>query len=122
MDNGGDIVPKDATARTAGTFVHPATGALILGLDWMLFSGTVVSAGTAWWILSAAGFVLGTAGAAFLQRRFGGDTMRMSVAKGLAAGVVVGLPLPVAGTAVGGWVLAASGLDRLRRRRVTRES
>jgi hypothetical protein len=97
--------------------LHPATGALILVLDWILFSGTVVSAGTAMWPLSFVGFVTGSLGSMLIQRRVAKDSLRASAVKGLFSGVAVGLPFPVAGTAIGGWILAASGLDRLRRGR-----
>ena len=68
------------------------------------------------WFLSLVGFVAGTMGSALIQRRFGQDSWRASLVKGAFCGVAVGLPFPVAGTAIGGWILAASGLDRLRGR------
>ncbi len=97
--------------------LHPAAGAFVLALDWVLFSGTVVSLGTAMWLLAGSGLVLGTVGSALIQRWLGGDAWRASLVKGAFCGIAVGLPFPIAGTAVGGWIIAASGLDRLRRRR-----
>jgi hypothetical protein len=38
----------------------------------------------------------------------------MSLLKGIVGGIAVGLPLPIAGTGIGGLVLALSGLNRLR--------
>ncbi len=108
-------IPEAIPPRS--TMLHPATGAFILLLDWVLFSGTVVSAGTAMWLLSLVGFVTSSVVSTFIQRRFAKDSLRSSVVKGLFAGVAVGLPFPVAGTAIGGWILAASGLDRLRKSR-----
>jgi hypothetical protein len=95
--------------------LHPATGALILAMDWVLFSGSAVSLGTASWLLSLVGFVGGSLGSFIIQRRIAGDSPRASLVKGLFSGVAVGLPFPIAGTAIGGWILAASGLDRLRK-------
>jgi hypothetical protein len=37
----------------------------------------------------------------------------MTLFKGLLSGIAVGIPFPIAGTAVGGAVLALSGLNRL---------
>lgn len=109
--------PAPTAAPARRTLLHPAAGALILGLDWLLFSGTVLSAGTALWFSVIGGFVLGGIGTGLIQRRLGGDTFRVAALKGLAGGIVVGVPFPIAGTAVGGTILALSGLDRLLKRR-----
>jgi len=99
------------------TLLHPAAGALILGLDWLLFSGAVLTAGTMSWFSIIGGFFLGGIGTGLIQRRLGGDSRRVAAFKALAGGLVVGVPLPIAGTAVGGTILALSGLDRLLKRR-----
>ena len=113
-----EIVPHEpSAARPRPTMLHPVTGALILLLDWLLFAGNVPTGLVATWPLSLVGFVAGSLGSIFVQRRFAKDSLRASVIKGLFSGVAVGLPFPVAGTAIGGWILAASGLDRLRKRR-----
>jgi hypothetical protein len=113
-----EVAPRiPAAAAPRSTMLHPATGGLILLLDWALFSGTVVSAGTAMWPLSLVGFVGGSLGSMFIQRRFAKDSLLASLVKGIFSGVAVGLPFPIAGTAVGGWILAASGLGRLRKSR-----
>lgn len=113
--------PAHPAAPARHTLIHPAAGALILGLDWVLFSGTVASGGAALTFSMIAGFVLGGLGTGIIQRRFGGDSRCMAMLKGLAAGVVVGVPFPVAGTAVGGTILVLSGLDRLLKRRAAPE-
>lgn len=96
------------------TLLHPAAGALILGLDWLLFSETIFTGGLAVWFTGPTGLVLGGIGTGLIQRRLAGDSVRAAALKGLAAGLIVGAPFPVAGTAVGGAVLALSGLHRLR--------
>lgn len=95
------------------TFLHPASGLLILGLDWLFFSGSVLTLGLSTPILGLLGFTLGALGTGFIQHRYGGDSTGTTIVKGLLAGVAVGIPLPIAGTAVGGGVLALSGLNRL---------
>lgn len=97
----------------SGTFLHPASGLLILGLDWLFFSGSVVTLGLSTPALALLGFVTGSVGTAVIQRHFHGDGTGKSVLKGLLAGITVGIPLPIAGTAVGGGVLALSGLNKL---------
>jgi len=104
------------TDRPSYSFLHPASGAIILALDWILFSGNILSLGLGSMALSSIGFVLGLIGVALVQHRYGPDPMITSGLKGLLAGVVVGVPLPIAGTAVGGVVLSLSGLDRWKKR------
>jgi len=93
-------------------FLHPASGVLILGLDWLLFSGSILSLGLSTPALAVLGFVLGAAGTGLLQARYGRDSRPKITLKGLLGGLAVGVPLPIAGTAVGGAILALSGLDR----------
>ena len=95
---------------TSTTFLHPASGILILGLDWLFFSGSLLSLGLSTLLSAGLGLGLGTAGTLLLQRLYGADSWPKSVGKGVLAGIVVGLPFPIAGTVAGGAVLALSGL------------
>ena len=95
------------------TWLLPLTGIWIIGLDWLLFSEEIVTFELATPILAAAGFLLGAAGAYHFQRRYAGDHRGWAAVKALLAGIVVGLPFPLAGTIVGGWVLVNSGLHGL---------
>lgn len=101
--------------RSRRSFLQPASGALILALDWLLFSGNAVSLGVGTVALASIGFVLGLISVAFVQHRYGHDPMVTSGLKGLLAGIAVGIPLPIAGTAIGGLVLSLSGLDQWKR-------
>lgn len=94
-------------------FLHPASGVLILGLDWLLFSGSVLSLGLSTPAMAVLGFVLGALGTGLVQTKYGDDTPLMTIFKGVLSGVMVGIPLPIAGTAAGGAVIALSGLNRL---------
>jgi hypothetical protein len=93
--------------------LHPATGLAILGLDWLLFSGTVMSGGGLLPAMVAGGFVLGAASTWLIQSRLAGDSKRGALWKALAAGAVVGAPMPIGGTVVGATILSASGLRLL---------
>jgi len=109
----------DATTEIAGpapTFLHPASGGLILGLDWLLFSGTAASGGLAMPLSVTLGFLFGTMGTAACQRFIAKERWRKALGKGLLAGVVVGVPFPIGGTVLGGAVLASSGLHHYRER------
>ena len=95
---------------------HAASGAAILGIDWLLFSGNVVSGGMATFPTMVLGLVLGGVSTALIQRFVARDSTLKSLSKGLVAGLVVGAPTPVAGTVLGGVVLTLSGLSTSRMR------
>jgi hypothetical protein len=95
-------------------FLLPATGLLIVGLDWLLFSKEALTAGLALPVTMVAGFLAGTLGTYHLQRRFALNSKPVALAKALLAGVFVGVPFPLAGTIVGAWVIATSGLAGLK--------
>lgn len=104
-------------AQTDGggaSFLHPATGGLILGLDWLLFSGSVATGAVALPIAVVLGLSLGSLGTCMIQRFWAKERWSRALLKGVLGGIVVGLPFPICGTLVGGAVLASSGLDRIR--------
>jgi hypothetical protein len=67
------------------------------------------------------GFIGGTLGTHYFQTRYGGDRGPSAWLKSLVAGIVVGIPFPLAGTFVGGWILFNSGLHGLRDRFLRRK-
>ena len=93
----------------------PLTGIWILGLDWLLFSSNVLSAGLATPVVVLLGFLLGAIGTLFLQKQIAGDSLWKALLKALVAGVVVGVPWPLTGSIVGGWILLAAGLSKRKR-------
>lgn len=105
-------------------FMLPATGLLIMGLDWLLFSEEAATLGLAIPMTSVVGFLAGSLGVYHLQRKFGLDSRPAAWLKGLVAGVLVGIPFPLAGTIAGAWILTTSGLlglkDRLWKERLFR--
>jgi hypothetical protein len=100
----------------ADRMLLPLAGLWILGLDWLLFppeGGTLMLATP---VAAVVGFILGGAGVFQMQRRFARDNKLHAALKALVAGVIVGMPLPIAGTVIGGWILATSGLIHFRDR------
>ena len=110
--------PPVAYSRPFRRVLHAASGAAILAIDWLLFSGNIVSGGMATLPAMALGFVLGGLSTGLIQRFAAGDSTLKSLGKGLVAGLVVGAPTPVAGTVLGGVVLAVSGLSTSRVRSI----
>ena len=96
-------------------FILPATGLWILVLDWLLFSSNALSAWLATPVVMLLGFVLGSGGAFLAQRRATNESLWGDASKAFLAGIVVGLPLPIGGTIIGGWVLLTSGLADARK-------
>jgi len=104
------------TEPSTEQWLLPATGAWILGLDWLLFTQETVTLGLAVPVAVVVGFLAGSIGTFVFQGRFAGDRGPGLWLKSLLAGIVVGIPVPLAGTFVGGWILLNSGLASLRDR------
>lgn len=105
-DKGGNLAAKGRR------LFHAGSGAAILGIDWLLFSGNIATGGMATLPTMAVGFALGGLSTGLIQHFVAGDSVAKSAAKALAAGLLVGMPTPVAGTALGGAILALSGLSK----------
>ena len=102
--------------RQPGRLFLPITGVWMLALDWLLFTENTLTGWVATPLIVVLGFLLGSLGTYFFQRRFAADERWKAALKALCAGGVVGTPFPIAGTLVGGWVLLASGLGSLKSR------
>ena len=121
MNRGSEIEPpkgesKSVTSaedpRSFRRLYHTASGASILAIDWLLFSGNVLSVGMTTFPTMVLGLVLGGLSTALIQRFVAKDSTLKSLSKALVAGLVVGAPTTVAGTAIGGVILAVSGLSK----------
>jgi hypothetical protein len=88
----------------------------VLALDWLVFSSAWSSALMAWPFVVTAAALIGCLVTAWAQRRDGDAGLRLW-GKSLGAAALIAVPLPVAGSVVGGWVLAASGLSWLESKR-----
>jgi len=95
------------------TVLHPASGVLILGLDWLFFAENAITLGLSTFFAAVVGFGVAGLGTGLIQRIYHGDGVGKALLKGLLGGIAVGIPLPIAGTAVGGGILALSGLNKL---------
>lgn len=107
---------QGATERSDGSLLHPASGLVILGFDWMLFPGSVVSAGVLMPLMCMLGFLIGGAVVALVQYHRSSDDFGKALTKGVVSGLLVGIPTPIVGTTAGLGVMAISGLHRLLRR------
>ena len=92
------------------TFFHPASGAAVIGVDWLCFGlewelGPVSVA-----LMSLVAFAATYAVVWRIQTRAGGDDARRAHGKAFLGALAAGVPFPVAGTVVGALILALSGL------------
>jgi hypothetical protein len=86
---------------------------ILVALDGVWGAGEIASVGLAVPVLSASIFVLCGVTVTFLQRFIEGDGWGASVAKGLACGILAGVPFPVMGTGAGVGLLGWAGLRQL---------
>ncbi len=103
-------------APRSGRWLHPASGLLILGVDWLFFAQEILTLETTLPLACFLAFTITTTGVFLIQRRKGGDSSAAAGMKALFGGVIAGLPTGIGGTVLGGWVLMLSGLSNWRAR------
>jgi hypothetical protein len=101
-------------------WLHPASGLLILGVDWLFFAPEAATAELAAIITSPLAFLIVGSGVFWIQRRKNGDSFLTAAAKGFLSGVVAGIPTSIGGTILGTWVLILSGLSNWNQKREVR--
>lgn len=92
-------------------WLHPASGLLVLGVDWFFFAPEALTAEVAAIITSPLAFLVAAGGVFWIQRRKSGDSVGAAALKALLGGVVAGIPTSIAGTIFGTLVLVLSGLS-----------
>ena len=97
-------------------FLSPLSGAVVLAVDNLLFGANAGTAMVATPLVSFLAFVATSASVFSVQRLRERDSRGRSLIKGLFCGLLAGIPTSIAGTALGGFVILASGLDRILKR------
>ena len=98
-------------------WLHPASGLLILGVDWLFFAPEAMTSGAAALITSPLAFLIVTPGVFLIQRQRNHDSFRAALLKALLGGFVAAIPTSIAGTVLGTLVLVLSGLSAWNQRR-----
>jgi drug/metabolite transporter (DMT)-like permease len=98
-------------------WLHPASGVLILAVDWFFFGPEFVTAEAAAIITCPLAFIVTTIGVYWIQRRKHGDSFKSALLKGLLGGVLAGIPTSISGTIFGTGVLVLSGLSNWKKTR-----
>jgi len=113
-------VPKDAELPAPprekapfegfNTFYHPASGVVILALDWLLFTSDLMTDFLALPVMCALGFLATFPLVLAIQRGWSRNSWSGAIGKAFLGAFMVGLPMPVTGTLLGAAILALSGL------------
>lgn len=98
-------------------WLHPASGLVILAVDWFFFAPEAMTGALAAIITSPLAFVIVTAGVFLIQRRRNGDSVSGALLKALLGGFVAAIPTSIGGTILGTLVLVLSGLSNWNQRR-----
>jgi hypothetical protein len=92
------------------TFYHPASGVVILALDWLIFGTDLFTGFLALPAMCVIGFLATFPLVLAIQQKWSKDTLPNALGKAFLGAFMVGLPFPVTGTLLGAAILALSGL------------
>jgi len=92
------------------TFYHPASGVIILGLDWLIFGSDLVTDFLALPLMCVVAFVLSFPLIFAVQRKWSMNEVGPALGKAFLGAFLVALPFPITGTLLGAAILALSGL------------
>jgi hypothetical protein len=92
------------------TFYHPASGVVILGLDWLAFGTDFLTGFLALPVLCILAFMVTFPVIYVIQLKWSKDTIGAALGKAFLGAFLVGLPFPITGTLLGAAILALAGL------------
>jgi len=102
--------PKAVPFENYKTFYHPASGVVILGLDWLAFGTDALTGFLALPEMCVLAFLASFAAVLMIQVKWSKDKMPTAIGKAFLGAFLVGLPTPITGTVLGAAILALSGL------------
>jgi hypothetical protein len=92
------------------TFYHPASGVVILALDWLAFGTDFLTGFLALPAICVVAFAVSFPLILAIQLKWTRDTLPAALGKAFLGAFMVGLPFPITGTLLGAAILALSGL------------
>ena len=103
---------EDSKVPFAGlrAFYHPASGVVILLLDWLIFGTDFVTGFLALPAMCVVGFLTSFPLVLAIQMKWTKDALPAALGKAFLGAFMVGLPFPITGTILGAAILALSGL------------
>jgi hypothetical protein len=94
------------------TFYHPASGVVILALDWAAFGTDFLSGFLALPLICVLSFIVTFPILYLIQTKWSRDLPSSALGKAFLGAFLVGLPFPITGTLLGAAVLALAGLPK----------
>ena len=92
--------------------IHKLSGAWIFLIDNLFFVGTAFTAGLALPISCLLAFITGSLGVFLIEKMINKNTFSQSFFRGLIAGILSGIPISIAGTIYGWWVLKMADIKQ----------
>jgi hypothetical protein len=92
------------------SFYHPASGVVILGIDWAVFCTDLFTDFLALPVMCVLAFLVTFAFVFSIQRKWAKDATTAALGKAFMGAFLVGLPFPITGTLLGGAILMLAGL------------
>ena len=92
--------------------IHRLSGAWILLIDNLFCVGTISTGGLSLPISCILAFLSGGLGVFLIEKLINKNSFNQSFLRGLIAGILSGIPISIAGTVYGAWVLAMAGIKQ----------
>jgi hypothetical protein len=92
------------------TFYHPASGVVILGLDWLVFGTDFLTGFLALPIMCVLAFLVSFPVIYIIQLKWSKERVAPALGKAFLGAFMVALPFPITGTLLGAAILALAGL------------
>jgi len=92
------------------TFYHPASGVVILGLDWLAFGTDFLTGFLALPLICILAFMVSFPMIYVIQLKWSRNRMASALGKAFLGAFMVALPFPITGTLLGAAILALAGL------------
>lgn len=92
------------------TFYHPASGVVILGLDWLVFGTDLFTGFLAMPIMCVLAFLSSFVALMSIQTKWSRDSIPTAMGKAFLGAFLVALPFPITGTLMGAAILGLAGL------------
>lgn len=102
--------PPPAPFEGLRTFYHPASGVVILGLDWLVFGTDFLTGFLALPVMCVLAFLVSFPVVYVIQLKWSKDLVGPALGKAFLGAFMVALPFPITGTMLGAAILMLAGL------------
>ena len=107
-----DISIVNSNQQDNKTLFHPASAIITLSVDVAFFGADAMALGVDLPVTITLAFLSAFVGTFFVQKVVANEKILPSIIKAIFLGIMAGIPFPIAGTAVGIFILGAAGLKK----------